>query len=86
MIAQVSPVIGEVMKYQGTVIQNNAYSQPLSSLQMSMTSIELLTLQARESGINNEFPRFAENLFHKALHAGYGSEEVAALVKVLRQE
>lgn len=84
MIAQVSPVIGEVMKYQGTVIQNNSYSQPLSSLQMSMTSIELLTLQARESGINNEFPRFAENLFQKALHAGYGSEEVAALVKVLR--
>ncbi|MEK3792521.1 NAD(P)-binding domain-containing protein [Paenibacillus sp. FSL R7-0204] len=84
MIAQVSPVIGEVMKYQGTVIQSNSYNQPLSSLQMSMTSIELLTLQARESGINNEFPRFAENLFQKALHAGYGSEEVAALVKVLR--
>ncbi|MBP1903489.1 3-hydroxyisobutyrate dehydrogenase-like beta-hydroxyacid dehydrogenase [Paenibacillus turicensis] len=84
MIAQVSPVIGEVMKYQGAVIQNNSYSQPLSSLQMSMTSIELLTLQARESGINNEFPRFAENLFQRALNAGYGGEEVAALVKVLR--
>lgn len=86
MIAQVSPVIGEVMKYQGIVIQNNNYSQPLSSLQMSMTSIELLTLQARESGINNEFPRFAENLFHKALDSGYGNEEVAALVKILRKE
>ncbi|AIQ19843.1 3-hydroxyisobutyrate dehydrogenase [Paenibacillus sp. FSL H7-0357] len=84
MIALVSPVIGEVMKHQGTVIQNNSYSQPLSSLQMSMTSIELLTLQARESGINNKFPLFAESLFQKALHAGYGDEEIAALVKVLR--
>lgn len=32
MIAKVSPVIGEVMKYQGTVIQNNSYSQPTKQL------------------------------------------------------
>ena len=41
--------------------------------------------QARDAGINGEFPDFAANILSRAMHAGYGSEDVAALVKVLRR-
>ncbi|HEY2493607.1 MAG TPA: NAD(P)-binding domain-containing protein [Paenibacillus sp.] len=84
MIANISPVIGEVMKYESEVIQTETYDNPQSSLNMCMVTIDLLMEQAHEAGINSAFPVFAESLFKKALDAGYGEEEVAALIKVMR--
>lgn len=84
MIAQISPVIGGVMKYESELIQSGAYDKPQSSVNMSMVTVDLLMEQAREAGMNNEFPVFAQGLFKKALDAGYGEEEVCALIKVMR--
>ncbi|WP_312116999.1 NAD(P)-dependent oxidoreductase [Brevibacillus reuszeri] len=84
MIAQVSNVVGDVMKYEGEVIQSEKYDNPQSSVNMCMTTVELLMEQAREAGINNEFPLFAQGLFQKAVDAGYGHEELSALIKVMR--
>ncbi len=41
--------------------------------------------QARDAGISSEFPDFAANIIARAMYAGYGNEDVAALVKVLRK-
>ncbi|TKH45420.1 3-hydroxyisobutyrate dehydrogenase [Paenibacillus terrae] len=84
MIAQISPVIGGVMKYESEFIQSGVYDKPQSSVNMSMVTVDLLMEQAREAGMNNEFPVFAQSLFKKALDAGYGEEEVCALIKVMR--
>ncbi|MGG4146357.1 NAD(P)-dependent oxidoreductase [Paenibacillus algorifonticola] len=84
MLAQISPVIGEVIKYEGELIEAEKYDNPQSSLNICMVTAKLLMKQAREAGINNEFPAFAEQLFARALDAGYGNEEVAALIKILR--
>ena len=40
--------------------------------------------QARDAGINCEFPDFVAGLFGRAIAAGHGQEDVAALVKVFR--
>ena len=37
-----------------------------------------------EARISSEFPTFGLRLFNKAMAAGYGEEEVAALIKVMR--
>ncbi|PZD96522.1 NAD(P)-dependent oxidoreductase [Paenibacillus sambharensis] len=84
MLAHISPMIGQVIKHESEVIQTGAYAHPQSSLSMSMTSVELLMEQAREAGMNNEFPVFAHNLFQRAVDRGYGEEDVAALIKILR--
>lgn len=84
MIAHIAPMIGQVLKYESDVIQTGAYTPPQSSLHMSMTTVELLLVQAREAGMNNEFPVFAHKLFQRAITAGYGEEEVAALIKIMR--
>ncbi|OAB36849.1 3-hydroxyisobutyrate dehydrogenase [Paenibacillus macquariensis subsp. defensor] len=84
MIANISPVIGEIMKYESEVIQTETYDKPQSSLNMCMVTVELLMEQACEAGINNQFPVFINSLFKKALDAGYGDEEVGALIKVMR--
>jgi 3-hydroxyisobutyrate dehydrogenase-like beta-hydroxyacid dehydrogenase len=49
-----------------------------------MVPVKLFVEQAREAGINAEFPTFALGLFQKALDAGFGNEELGALIKVLR--
>lgn len=84
MISHVSQVVGDVIKYESEVIQSETYDNPQSSVNMCMTTVDLLMEQAREAGINKEFPMFAHGLFKKALNAGYGHEELGALIKVLR--
>lgn len=84
MINHISPMIGQVLKYESEMIQTEAYEHPQSSLHMSMVTVELLMEQAREAGMNNEFPVFAQGLFKKAIDAGYGEQEVAALIKIMR--
>jgi len=84
MIAHVSPVIGDVIKFESEVIQTETYDNPQSSINMCMTTVDLFMVQAQEAKINNEFPLFAQGLFKRALDAGYGNEELGALIKVLR--
>lgn len=84
MIAHVSPVIGEVIKFESEVIQTETYDNPQSSINMCMTTVDLFMVQAQEAKINNEFPMFAQGLFKRALDEGYGNEELGALIKVLR--
>ncbi|WP_248925076.1 NAD(P)-dependent oxidoreductase [Paenibacillus hamazuiensis] len=84
MISAISPAMGEMIKHEGEVIQTNTYTPPQSSLSTCMVTVKLFIEQAREAGINAEFPTFALGLFQKALDAGYGNEELGALIKVLR--
>lgn len=60
MITHVSQVVGDVIKYESEVIQSEKYENAQSSVNMYMTTVELLMEQAREAGINNEFPVFAQ--------------------------
>jgi 3-hydroxyisobutyrate dehydrogenase-like beta-hydroxyacid dehydrogenase len=40
--------------------------------------------QAQDAGINSEFPDFAMRLLKRAIAAGYGRQDTAAVIKVLR--
>ncbi|AFH61591.1 NAD(P)-dependent oxidoreductase [Paenibacillus caseinilyticus] len=84
MIAGISPAIGEMVRHEGEVIQSSTYDQPQSTLNTCLSTARLFMKQAQEAGINAEFPSFALGLFQKGADAGYGDEELAALVKVLR--
>lgn len=82
MMAHISPVIGEMIKNTGDVIASGEFDKPQSSIDMCAGGMNLFVKQAEEAGINNDWPLFASGLFRKAQEAGYGKEEVAALVKV----
>jgi 3-hydroxyisobutyrate dehydrogenase-like beta-hydroxyacid dehydrogenase len=84
MIADISPVLGAMIKHAGEAIQTGTFDRPQSSVKTCTVAFELFVKQAREAGINSEFPTFALGLFKRAMAAGYGEEEVAALIKVLR--
>lgn len=85
LVAGISPTFGEFLKHEGTVIQMGNYAVSESPLKISVEATERIAQQAREAGINSEFPTFASGLFKRAMAAGYGDEEAAALIKVLRE-
>lgn len=79
-----SPSFGEFFKHEGAVIQSGSYQVSESPLRISVEATERLAQAARDAGINAEFPTFVAALFKRALAAGYGEQEVAAMIKVLR--
>jgi 3-hydroxyisobutyrate dehydrogenase-like beta-hydroxyacid dehydrogenase len=85
MIADIAPVLGEMIKHTGEVIETGRYENPQSSVKTCTVGFELFVKQAREARINSEFPMFALGLSRKAMVADYGEEEFAALIKVLRE-
>jgi 3-hydroxyisobutyrate dehydrogenase-like beta-hydroxyacid dehydrogenase len=84
LVAEISPSFGEFFRHEGAVIQSEDYRISESPLRISVEATERLAHAARESGLNAELPELAASLFKRALAAGYGDEEVAAVIKVLR--
>lgn len=84
MLADLTPLLGIEAKHLSEVIENDDYANPESTIKTAGTDVIRLVQHARESGINAEFPTFAAGLFRRAIDAGYGAEEHAALIKVLR--
>lgn len=75
---------GEFLKHEGAVIQSGDFAVSQSPLRISVEAVDRLAETAREARINAEFPAFTAGLFQRAAAAGYGDEELAALIKVLR--
>jgi 3-hydroxyisobutyrate dehydrogenase-like beta-hydroxyacid dehydrogenase len=84
MIARIAPVLGEMVKHTGDAIQSGDFGNPQSTVEVCTGGFELFAKQASEANINGEFPDFALGLGRRAIAAGYGAEEFAAVVKVLR--
>jgi 3-hydroxyisobutyrate dehydrogenase-like beta-hydroxyacid dehydrogenase len=84
LLADLAPVIGDMMKHMCNAIHTGMYEPPLGSVATCVDAFEGITQQAEEAGINSEFPVFARGIFKRALAAGYGKEEAAAVIKVLR--
>lgn len=84
MMAALAPVTGEMIKYEGKVIANDLFAEVQSSVITSSVTFKLLLEQAKESGISRDWPEFGMKLFQKALDAGYGNQQVAALIKVIQ--
>jgi len=85
LLEQISPILSAELRHMGEVIQYGRFSDPESTVKTTGEDLLLLVQQAKEAGINSELPAFAAKLFKQAMDAGYGQEEHAAVIKVLRQ-
>jgi 3-hydroxyisobutyrate dehydrogenase-like beta-hydroxyacid dehydrogenase len=84
ILAQQAQVLGEDARHMGEVIEKNEYDNPESTLKTAGNDIIRLIQLSEEAGINAQFPVFAGGLFRKAMEAGHGAQEHAALIKLLR--
>ncbi len=85
MIQAMASILGDESKHMGEVIQHNRYTNPESTVRTTGLDLHLLVQHAREAGINAELPGFSANLFQRAMDAGFGEEEHAAIFKILQQ-
>lgn len=84
ILAQQAQVLGADARHMGEVIEKDAYDNPESTLKTAGNDIIRLIQLSEEAGINAEFPGFAGGLFRRAIEAGHGAQEHAALIKLLR--
>jgi 3-hydroxyisobutyrate dehydrogenase-like beta-hydroxyacid dehydrogenase len=84
LLNNISPILGNESQHMGQVIHDNNFDNPESTIKTTGMDLMALVRQANEAGINDEFPRFAAGLFGKAMNLGYGLEEHAAIIKVMR--
>lgn len=84
LIANISPILATESRHMGEVIQHNRFADPESTVKTTTEDLHLLVQHSEEAGISTELPKFAANIFQRTVDAGYGSEEHAAIIKVLR--
>lgn len=84
MLADISPVLSGDIQHLGSVIQSESYSAPQASLKTWASAITRLERHAQQANIHSGFPTYASAVFRQGVDAGYGTQEVAALIKVLR--
>ncbi len=85
LIHNISPMLAAESKHMGRVIEHNSFSDPESTVDTTGHDLHLLVQHSEEAGISNELPKFAADLFQRAIDAGYGKEEHAAIIKVMRK-
>lgn len=85
LIAGISPMLAGESKHMGEVIQQGRFSDPESTIHTTANDLHLLRQHSEEAGISADLPAFAADLFQRAVDAGYGKEEHAAIIKVMRK-
>lgn len=81
----ISSTFGQFLQHEGEKVQEGDFSITQSPLSISVEAINRILQHARNSRISTAFPGFAAGLFAEAADAGYREEELAAMIKVLRQ-
>jgi 3-hydroxyisobutyrate dehydrogenase-like beta-hydroxyacid dehydrogenase len=85
LIHSISPMLAVESLQMGRVIEQNSFSDPESTIDTTGHDLQLLVQHSQEAGISQELPVFAAGVFRRAMEAGYGKEEHAAIIKILRK-
>ena len=67
------------------VIHTSDFENCTATLRIWESAAQRIREQGKDVGINTDFPDVVTSLFEKAIDAGYGEQNVMALVKVLRR-
>ena len=65
-------------------IHENAFENPTATLGVWREALRRIQIHAQDAGITSEIPDFCAGFLDRAIAAGHGEEDIAALVKVLR--
>ena len=65
-------------------IRTQSYENPTATLKVWNAALRMIQEQARDCGIGSEVPDFVGGILDRAETAGYGEEDIAAMIKILR--
>ena len=74
----------EEIAHLGNALQKNEFSHSGASINVYSNILDRIRDQAADKGIDARIPEFANALYKEGVEAGFGDEEVVALIKLLR--
>jgi 3-hydroxyisobutyrate dehydrogenase-like beta-hydroxyacid dehydrogenase len=83
--ARLFPRDPTIQRY-ATVIGTDGYENCSATLKVWRAALQRILEQGRDAGIGTAFPDHVDQLMQRAEAAGYGEENVMAMVKVLRED
>lgn len=86
IVNDIAPSFGAFFKHQGGVIQSGDFSISESPLRISISAVDRIQKESEALKINSEVPALMNGWLKRADSAGFADQEVAALIKVLRQD
>lgn len=84
LVRDISPTFGSFFAHEGGVIQSGDFTVSESPLRISISAVDRILQTSRELGVEDALPTLIDAWLRKAEAAGYAGEELAALIKVLR--
>lgn len=84
IVNRISPSFGAFFQHEGNVIQSGDFTITESPMRISVAAVDRILRVSGQLGINTQVPALVNDWLVEADRAGYADEELAALIKVLR--
>lgn len=84
IVNRISPSFGAFFQHEGGVIESGDFTITESPLRISVAAVARILRVSEQLGINTEVPELVNGWLDEADRTGSGNEELAALIKVLR--
>lgn len=84
MLNELMPVVSGEVRHLAGRIQADTYGETQAALRTYADAAVRLVQQARDGSMNSGLPAYASSAFQQGVDAGFGGEDLAALIKVFR--
>ena len=84
MLAELMPVVGNELRQLSERIQANRYDGSQAALRTYAAAAVRLVQQAHDSRIDDSLPRYTAETLERGMSGGFGDEDLASLIKILR--
>jgi 3-hydroxyisobutyrate dehydrogenase-like beta-hydroxyacid dehydrogenase len=75
---------GSIAREPVEVVHSGKFDEPGATLTVWDGALQRIQNQAKDARINSEVPDFISSFFKRAIASGYGEEDVASIIKVMR--
>ena len=86
LVRTISPTFGAFFAHEGEVIASGDFRITESPLRISIPAVRRIRHSSENLGLNAELPALVDDWLRRAEAAGLADEELAALIKVLREK
>lgn len=86
LVKDISPSFGAFFQHQGGVIASGDFTISESPMRISIAAVDRIARTSSALGINRELPDLVNGWLDRAAARGLADEELAALIKVVRED
>ena len=79
------PIVSQTFGRMSEIVQQSRFGDAEATVATMESALGTIARDFREGGLNDEFPALLHALFKRAEVAGFGQEDSAALIKLLRR-